>query len=187
MANRSFNIVPAYAEALKNDQLKDQEQAYLQRHLHKGNWLKKIVKRRNQTLRSIGEFILKRQLPFFNAEKASLSPVTMTEAAQELGLHESTIARAVANKYLASPLGVFSLKSFFHQGIKTHDGQEISNHSLRKMLARVIENEDKHKPLSDAKLASHFKKLGYPCARRTIAKYRAALNISSASRRKRWR
>jgi RNA polymerase sigma-54 factor len=181
-----FHIAPIYADAIKNNTLKNQEHDYLQRKLTSGRWLKKMVQRRNQTLKGIGEFLLKRQMPFFNAEKASLVPITLSDVANHLGLHESTIARAVANKYLACPLGVFSLKSFFNQGISTQNGQKISNRSLREILAQTIEKEDKSEPLSDAKLAQHFKKIGIPCARRTIAKYRNTLRISSAAQRKKW-
>ena len=112
--------------------------------------------------------------------------MTMQEAARELGLHESTIARAIAGKYLACPLGVFPLKTFFNQGIAADNGQKIANHSLREMLARMIDNEDKLQPLSDQQLAEHFKKRGIPCARRTIAKYRSTLKIASASKRRKW-
>ena len=188
--NTSFlphvQIAPIYLEAFRENKLENQEYYYLRRQLAGGKWLKRIVHRRNQTLRNIGEFLLKRQMPFFNGERSGLAPLTMQDAARELGLHESTIARAVANKYVACPLGLFPLKSFFNQGVAKDNGQKISNHSLREILARTIENEDKLDPMSDQQLAGHFKKLGIPCARRTITKYRSRLKISPASKRRKW-
>lgn len=181
-----FHIAPVYLETLAEKKLEANEFSYLRRKIAGGKWLQRIVHRRNSTLRNIGEFLLKKQGAFFNGERSNLLPLTLTETAQALGLHESTIARAVANKYLACPLGLFSLRSFFHQGMTTQNGRKISNHSLREILACTIENEDKLKPLSDAQLAQQFKKMGIPCARRTITKYRTALNISSAAKRRKW-
>src|SRR5215510_7333275 len=107
------------------------------------------LKVRNHTLRRICEFLLKKQMAFLNGERGSLVPLTMKEAAQELGINESTVARAVANKFIACPQGMFSLKSFFKQGMQTTTGKKISNHSLREILAKTIEQEDKLEPLSD--------------------------------------
>lgn len=110
----------------------------------------------------------------------------MKEAAEELGLHESTIARAVANKFVACPQGMFALKSLFKQGVETKSGEKISNHSLRQMLAKTIAEEDKLEPLSDEQLARNFQKRGIPCARRTISKYRSSLRIAPACKRRKW-
>lgn len=178
-----FHIAPLYLQALKDQTLENEEYFYLRRQLTQGRWIMRTLNRRNQTLSRIGRFVLKKQQSFFNAEKAGLIPLSFKEAAQALDLHESTIARAVANKYVSSPLGIFPLKSFFQQGPVQ---AKISNHSLRAILAKTIQQEDKASPLSDAQLAKHFKKLGFPCARRTITKYRSSLKIASSCRRKKW-
>ncbi len=178
-----FHISPLYREALREE---NPEGYYLRRQLASGTWMKRIIARRNHTLRRIGEYLLKRQLCFFTGEKAGLYPLTMQEVAQELGIHESTVARAVSNKYLACPIGLFSLKTFFNQGLPMQNGQKISNFSLKEIVARTIKNEDKNKPLSDQQIAQHFQELGIPCARRTIAKYRSVLKISPASKRRKW-
>lgn len=178
-----FQIAPIYVEALKSQTFEAEETSYLRRQLAGGRWLKRIVERRNQTLRRIGEFLLKKQIAFFNGEKRGLLPLTLHEAAVELDLHESTVARSVANKFFACPHGIFSMKSFFNQGMP---GQDISNQAVREMLSQAIEKEDKRRPLSDEQLASHFGKLGVSCARRTIAKYRSNLKIPSACKRKKW-
>ncbi len=181
-----FQIAPIYLQALRDHSLENEEYYYLRRQLAGGRWLQRIVQKRNHTLRSIGEFLLKKQMAFFNGHKASLVPLTMREAAEELGIHESTVARAVANKFVACPQGMFALRSLFKQGVETKSGEKISNHSLRKMLANTISEEDKLQPLSDEQLARHFQKQGIPCARRTIAKYRSSLKIPPACKRKKW-
>ena len=181
-----FHISPIYAQALKAQTLENEEVFYLRRQLAGGKWLKRIVQRRNETLRRIGTFLLKKQIDFFNGDKAGLNPMTVQETAQELGLHESTIARAISNKFLSCNQGLFTLKSFFSPAVKTPSGDHISKHNLRKMLKRTIEQENKQQPMSDEEIARHFRKLGISCARRTIAKYRGALHIAPASKRKKW-
>lgn len=181
-----FHIAPIYLEALKGNILESEECDYLRRQFAGGRWLKRIVHKRNHTLYQIGAQILKKQMPFFNAETGALIPMTMKEIAEELGLNESTIARAVSNKYVACPQGVFSLRSFFKQGLQKKNGEKISSRTLREMLTIAIDQEDKSDPLSDEDLALHFRKRGIPCARRTIAKYRSSLKISPACKRKRW-
>jgi len=188
--NTSFlpriQIAPIYVEALRKSSLENQEFFYLRRQLASGKWLKRIVHRRNETLHRIAEFLLKKQIDFFNGEKAGLNPMTIQETAQELGLHESTITRAIASKYIACPQGVFALKSFFNQAVKTQNGEKISKHTLRKILLRTIERENKLQPMSDEEIANQLHKLGISCARRTVAKYRTALKIAPAVKRKKW-
>lgn len=181
-----FQIASIYTEALRDHSVENGESFYLRRQLASGKWLKRIVQRRNETLLRIGEFLLKRQIDFFNGDKTGLAPLTIQETASELALHESTIARAISNKFVACDQGLFPLKSFFSQEIKTHSGKKISKHQLREILHKTIENEDKLQPMSDEDLARHFDQLGIPCARRTVAKYRNALKIAPAAQRKKW-
>lgn len=181
-----FHMAPIYIQALQDPNTSGEENSYLRRQFTGGRWLKTIVQRRNHTLRSIGEFLLKKHIGFFEGEKGALASVSMKEAAEALGVHESTIARAISNKYLACPQGCFALHSFFKQGVETKNGGTISNHTLREMVANMIENEDKQSPLSDEQLAKHFHQQGIRCARRTIAKYRASLDIPPACQRKKW-
>ena len=181
-----IQMASIYQQALRNGSLGNKETFYLRRHLVSGRWLKRIVQRRNETLRRIGELLIKKQADFFNAEKAGLRPMTIQEVARELQLHESTITRAAANKFVACPQGLFALKSFFSSAVKMQNGKTISKHNLRKILLRTIERENKCEPLSDEEITTHLRKLGISCARRTITKYREALKIAPASRRKKW-
>jgi RNA polymerase sigma-54 factor len=177
-----FQLALSYRKAVEC--LTPDEQAYLRRHLSSGKWLKQIVEKRKMTLLKIGEFILKNQIDFFQGGK--LVPLTLSEAATALNLHESTIARAVANKYLSCPQGVFALKDLFSQGLRGDEGSHVSQHTLRLKLKELIANEDKQRPLSDSQIKEHLSASGIPCARRTVAKYRRQLKIAPASRRNRW-
>jgi RNA polymerase sigma-54 factor len=181
-----FHVAPIYLQALQNASLGNEEHRYLRQKIIGGKWLHKMIRKRHQTLHGIGTYLLKKQIAFFSGDAATLAPLTTKEVAEELGMHESTIARAVANKYLACPQGLFPLRSLFKQGIETRSGAKISNHSLRKILAKAIHEENKQHPLSDEQLSAHFNTLGIPCARRTIAKYRSSLKISPAHKRKKW-
>lgn len=181
-----FRVAPIYIEALNGHELENEEYFYLRRKLAGGRWLKRVVSKRNETLRKIGEFILKKQSAFFQGDKSGLVPLTLKEAGIELGVHESTVARTVSGKFVACPLGLFSLKSFFKQGVTTKSGQEVSNESLREILLKAIREEDKREPLSDEQLVRHFQKLGITCARRTITKYRLSLKIPPAHKRRKW-
>jgi RNA polymerase sigma-54 factor len=110
----------------------------------------------------------------------------MKVLADELQVHESTIARAVSNKYLYCPRGIFPLRSFFTNTYITDQGEDISSQTVRDVLLDIIKNEDKKKPLSDQAIAAAIKEQGIQCARRTVAKYRALLNIGNAHQRKKF-
>lgn len=169
-----FKVSPAYKDNASG----------LRRYLAGGKWLQKIVATRNETLRRIGELILKRQIDFFNGEKGGIDPLTIKEAAEDLALHASTITRAIAHKYLFCPLGTYSLKSFFSQPVAGK--KDVSKHNLRRLLQQTIDKEDKSKPLSDEEIAGQFQGMGIPCARRTVAKYRDLLRIAPAAKRRKW-
>jgi RNA polymerase sigma-54 factor len=160
------------------------DQAYIRRHLAEGKWLLRILRRRHQTLKSIVLFLLKKQIDFFNGQPHKLHPLTFQEVAQELGLHESTIARAVGHKVIACPHGLFALRIFFSQGLSTASGQKISNRTAQTLIKEMIAREDKTSPFSDEALAHQLLSQGIKIARRTVAKYRQKLRIPSASDRK---
>ena len=113
----------------------------------------------------------------------ALRPLTLREVAAEVGLHESTISRAIARKYVRTPRGTMPLRAFFASGIDTGGGGEASSTAIQAMIRRLIEAEDPRKPLSDARLADMLKAAGVPVARRTVAKYREAMHIPSSQDR----
>ncbi|MBS0620543.1 MAG: RNA polymerase factor sigma-54 [Verrucomicrobia bacterium] len=181
-----FHTAAVYEKALRESTYDLESTSYLRRQVASGNWLKTIVQKRNATLLAIGSYLLKKHRTFFEGERHSLDAVSMQEAAKALCIHESTVARAVANKYVACPQGILPLRFFFSQGVKAESGKTISSHSLRKMLRKMVDEEDKTHPFSDEAISKQFRKLGVPVARRTVSKYRASLNIAGASQRKEW-
>lgn len=146
--------------------------------------MEQVLLRRHDILTQIMNSLLQKHPEFF-FEAASLRPLSLHQIAQELGLHTSTIARAVKDKYIACPRGIFPLKHFFpHASNIKEDGKTISHLAARQLLQDLIAAEDKKKPFSDNALVRLMAEAGIPCARRTIAKYRRALHIPTASQRK---
>jgi RNA polymerase sigma-54 factor len=145
------------------------------KHLSSGQWLLRNILNRERTLRFIAAYLIKKREDFLLGNQRSLSPLLMKELATELNLHESTITRAIAGKYLYCPAGLLSLRSFFSH----------KNTSPKTLLKELIRKENKQKPLSDEALAQTITAQGFPTARRTIAKYRQELAIPSQPQRKR--
>ncbi len=178
-----FRMVPAYAEALKQKQWGREETAYVRKALAEGRWLGRALSKRSHTLKRLARYLLKRQAALF-AGTGVLEPMTMNEAAEELGLHLSTVARAVAGKLLACPQGMFPLRSFFSQAVSKENA--LSKRSVEERLAELIRDEDKQSPLSDADLVDKLRAVGMGCARRTVSKYRSRLCIAPSARRRKW-
>ena len=127
--------------------------------------------------------LLRRQSGFLEFGEQALRPLTLREIAGEVGLHESTVSRAIARKYVRTPRGTLPLKAFFASGIDTEGGGEASSTAIQAMIGGLIDAENPRKPLSDAKLAELLKQSGIPVARRTVAKYREAMNIPASHER----
>jgi len=178
-----FSTASSYERAIETGSLNKEERIYLHKHLYTGKWLKQIVGKRKKTLLALGNFLLKRQALFF--QEGKLLPLLLNEAAEELQLHESTVTRAVANKYLSCPQGIFALKDFFSKKVKACGGS-VSQHTMRRKLQQLIALENKQKPYTDTDLQKELNSAGIFCARRTVTKYRRLLRVASRSRRKRW-
>ncbi|KFN90707.1 RNA polymerase sigma-54 factor [Tetragenococcus muriaticus PMC-11-5] len=157
--------------------LKDKQQDY--------EWLKKTIQQRGDTIYRVGEAIVARQKAFFLNNDRPLKPLTLKDISEELGIHESTVSRAVNGKYLETDFGVFELKSFFSKkiGAETND---CSSNDAKHLLQELVNQEDKSKPLSDQKLTELMKEKGVNISRRTVAKYRDALTIPGSTKRKRY-
>lgn len=172
-----------YLKMIKEDKLSNEVKDYIKTKIASGKWLLRNIHQRNDTLYRIVEYLSREQKQFFEKSEGALLPMTMKTLAEELQLHESTIARAVANKYLDCPRGLLPLRSFFTNAYITEEG-DVSSTTVKDMLKKMIEKEDKHRPLSDETLSNLIKENGVPCARRTVAKYRRELNIGNSSQRK---
>lgn len=157
--------------------LKDKQQDY--------EWLKKTIQQRGDTIYRVGEAIVARQKAFFLNNDRPLKPLTLKDISEELGIHESTVSRAVNGKYLETDFGVFELKSFFSKKIGAETNDRSSN-DAKHLLQELVNQEDKSKPLSDQKLTELMKEKGVNISRRTVAKYRDALTIPDSTKRKRY-
>lgn len=156
---------------------------YLRGHLQEARWLLKSLEARGETLLKVMRCLLQQQAAFLEFGDSALRPLTLREVAAEIGLHESTVSRAVARKYARTPRGTIPLRAFFASGIDTGAGGEASSTAIQAMIRQLIEAENPRKPLSDARLAETLKATGVPVARRTVAKYREAMSIPSSQDR----
>jgi len=133
----------------------------------------------------VARSIVRQQSGFLDHGPEAMRPLTLRTVAEELGLHESTISRATARKYLRTPRGTFEFRHFFASGVDNGSGGATSSTAIQAMIRKLIEAEDPSKPLSDARLAADLKHMDVPVARRTVAKYREAMNIPASSERQR--
>jgi len=157
---------------------------YLRDKIRGGKFLIKSIQQRQQTILAIAREIAARQRPFLEEGVAALVPMTMAQVAEVVGVHETTVSRAIAGKTVATPQGIFEMKFFFTTGYVTAEGAEVSNTSVKDAIAALIRAEDPHKPLSDQQIMDKLKASGLPVARRTVAKYREALGFLPSHLRK---
>ncbi|MEX1118401.1 MAG: RNA polymerase factor sigma-54 [Terrimicrobiaceae bacterium] len=157
---------------------------FLREKIRGGRFFIKCLQQRQQTILAISREILTRQKAFFENGAAHLRPMTMSQVAEAVGVHETTVSRAVSGKFMATPHGVFELKYFFTSGYVTEDGQSMSNESVRQAILDLVKGENPKKPLSDQGLAEALAGQGIPIARRTIAKYREQLGILPSNMRR---
>lgn len=150
-------------------------------------WLQKSIEQRRLTLLKVMKAIIEKQPDFFERGEAYLKPLTLKDIALETDLHESTVSRATTGKYVQTPHGVFELKSFFSSGLRTEQGDDASSTEVKQAIKKLIDAEDKKKPLSDQKIVQLLQEeYGVVASRRTIAKYRDQMKIPSSTKRKRY-
>ncbi len=157
---------------------------FLREKIRGGRFFIKCLQQRQQTILAISREILVRQRSFFESGAAHLRPMTMSQVAEAVGVHETTVSRAVSGKFMATPQGVFELKYFFTSGYVTEGGESMSNESVRQAILDLVKGENPKKPLSDQGLAEALAGQGIPIARRTIAKYREQLGILPSNMRR---
>jgi RNA polymerase sigma-54 factor len=163
----------------------DEETArFIKDRMKRALWFIKSINQRNRTIYRVAEYIVRKQKDFLERGIEALKPMTLMEIGQELGLHESTIGRVVANKYMMTPLGLFPLKFFFHKSLNGVYGGEISSLKIKDRIRKLVQNEDKANPLSDEEIVDILRRENVQIARRTVAKYRGQLGIPSANIRK---
>ena len=167
------------------DNASEEEKEYCNEKMRSANWLIKSLYQRQRTLYKVMESIVRHQRPFFEKGGAHLSPLILKDIAEDISMHESTVSRITTNKYVATPFGIFELKYFFNSGLELDDGSQVGSESVKVLIKKLISEEDPKNPLSDERIGELLKeKLKINIARRTVAKYRTALDIPSSSRRK---
>lgn len=179
-----LKISKTYLDLLENPDTPKETRDYIREKLLSGKMLIRSLEQRQSTLRRIAQVIIDSQYDFFAKGIEYLRPLTMLQVADKLGLHETTISRAISNKYIQTPYGLFEFKFFFTGGYQTGEGDELSSRSVKEMIRDIISREDPAKPLSDNKISAMLEEKGLKVARRTVAKYREELGIPATSLRK---
>lgn len=182
-----LRINPTYKELLAKGKMNASEKAYIQEKMRSGKFLMSSIEQRQQTIERITRELLNFQLDFFEKGVAGLKPLTMNQVAENVGVHETTVSRAIANKYIETPHGIFEFKYFFTPGLQSNNGETISNKSVKESIALIIESEDPSKPYSDQELVRLLGEKDVKIARRTVAKYREEMGILPTNLRRRYR
>ncbi len=174
-----------YDKASKKDKKMREAVQFVKQKLDSAKWFIDAIKQRQQTLLKTMNAIMHFQYEYFlTSDERNLKPMILKDIAEQIGMDISTVSRVANSKYVQTEFGTFLLKSFFSEGIQMEGGEEVSNKEVKKILEECIGNEDKRNPLADERLTEILKDKGYNIARRTVAKYREAMNIPVARLRK---
>ncbi len=179
-----LNISRRYQQILANPDADPQTREYIRKKIESAKWLIESIEQRHSTVRRVAQAIVDHQEAFLANGPESIVPLKMQQIADDVGVHVTTVSRAVDDKYVQTPRGIFALKRFFGGGTTTADGEEVAWDIIRIKLKELVDHEDKSAPLSDEDLMNELGKQGYTLARRTITKYRKALDIPSSRQRK---
>jgi RNA polymerase sigma-54 factor len=180
-----LRISPVYRRLLdKGGEASDETRAYVKDKFRSALWLLKSVDQRQKTILKVATSIINFQRGFLDAGIEHLRPLVLRDVASDIGMHESTVSRVVNNKYMHTPQGVYEMKYFFHSGINSSEGENVSSVTIKQRIRKIIEGEDQRRPLSDSKIMSILQREGLALARRTIAKYREELKIPTSNQRK---
>jgi len=180
-----LRISPTYRRMLDTkDADTDGTRDYVKDKLRSALWLLKSVDQRQRTIYKVAESIVRHQRGFLDHGVPQLRPLVLRDVATDIGMHESTVSRVVANKYMHTPRGVYEMRFFFHSGITSSVGESVSSVTIKERIRKMIEREDAGRPLSDSRIADVLDHEGLPLARRTVAKYREELRIPPSNLRK---
>jgi RNA polymerase sigma-54 factor len=179
-----LRISNTYKDILTRADSTTEEREYIRDKIRAGKFLIKSLHQRQQTILNIANEIVKRQRDFLEQGIAHLKPLTMVEVAAVVGVHETTVSRAVSGKYIQTPQGIFEMKYFFTSGYKTASGTNMSNTSVKDIIAEMVKKEDPASPLADEAIVKLLAQKEIIIARRTVAKYRSELNILPSNLRK---
>jgi RNA polymerase sigma-54 factor len=179
-----LRISQKYLKMLEDPLTPQETKNWIKEKLNRARNVIRSLAQRESTIKRIADVIIDEQFEFFHKGIEFLKPLTMQKVAEKLGMHETTVSRAIAGKYIQTPRGLFEFKFFFSTGYKSESGEEMSSKSVMEKINEIIEDEDPKHPLSDKEISEILKKEGLNVARRTVAKYREALGIQSSHLRR---
>jgi RNA polymerase sigma-54 factor len=179
-----LTISPFYQKILKSEGTDEQLSSFIRNKIEKAYWLIRSIEQRRMTLFRVSQEIIDIQRPFLDHGIKQLKPLTLKEVAVRVGVHESTVSRATANKYIQTSRGLFPLKFFFSSGLSGSRGTDFSSHSIKSYIGELVAAEDQFKPLSDQRLAELLQARGINISRRTVAKYREEISIPASYKRR---
>jgi RNA polymerase sigma-54 factor len=182
----SLYISPYYRNLLKDEKTNAETREYIKRKVNSAQWLIESIEQRRSTLTRVSQAIVDHQTKFLDDGPDHIEPLKMQQIADKVGVHVTTVSRAVDDKWIQTPRGIFPLKRFFVGGTTSADGEEVAWDRVRIKLQEIIDNEDKTAPLSDDAVVEELSKAGITVARRTVTKYRKAMNIPSSRGRRDW-
>jgi len=173
-----------YQKQLKNKQTDAAAREFIQKRIQSARWLIESIEQRRNTLLKVARAIIEHQQDFLDKGPESIEPLKMQQIADRVHVHVTTVSRAVDDKWVQTPRGIFPLKRFFGGGTTTADGEEVAWDTIKQKLLEIIFKEDKSSPLSDEEIVEELSRHGFPVARRTVTKYRRTLRIASSRQRK---
>jgi RNA polymerase sigma-54 factor len=182
----SVYINRRYFEMLKDKRQSPQTREFIKRKIQSAQWLLESIEQRRNTLEKVTKAIVQHQRGFLEKGPDHIAPLKMQQIATEVGVHVTTVSRAVDDKWAQTPRGVFRLRDFFRHGTTTAEGEEIAWDIIKQKLFDIVGKEDKTRPYSDEELVEKMQESGYPLARRTVTKYRKLLKIPSSRQRRDW-
>jgi RNA polymerase sigma-54 factor len=169
---------------LKDKSADPSTREFIQKKIQSARWLIESIEQRRNTLLKVARAIIEHQKNFLDKGPESIEPLKMQQIADRVQVHVTTVSRAVDDKWIQTPRGIYPLKRFFGGGTTTADGEEVAWDTIKQKLNEIITKEDKANPLSDEEIVDELSKGGFPVARRTVTKYRKALRIPSSRQRK---
>jgi RNA polymerase sigma-54 factor len=179
-----LRINSRYQRMLEGKDLDPKANEFLRDKMRSAMWLMKSIDQRQRTIYKVAQSIVSFQKEFLDNGIEHLRPMVLRQVAEDIGMHESTISRVVSNKYMYTPRGLFPMKYFFHSGVDSARGENVSSMVVKERIRKVVEAEDPARPLSDSKIMRMLQKEGIRLARRTVAKYREEMMIPSSDKRK---
>ncbi len=179
-----LSISRYYQKQLRNKETDPAAREFIQKRIQSARWLIESIEQRRNTLLKVARAIVDHQRVFLDKGPEFIEPLKMQQIADRVGVHVTTVSRAVDDKWVQTPRGIFPLKRFFGGGTMTADGEEIAWDTIKQKLLEIIAKEDKLNPLSDEEIVDEMGRHGLKVARRTVTKYRQALNIPSSRQRK---